>query len=119
MAKHTRASFDDPKVKAVRFACFKRDGFKCVICGSDKEIEHHHVLRVADRPDLEFVVSNTVTLCKLHHDQVTGKEKFFEDEFRKIIKENQAKSGQKSGYTKRKSSIRERKYIPRSPLWRF
>lgn len=112
----TRAAFDDPKVKATRFACFKRDEFKCVICGKNRGIEHHHIKPVAKYPDLEFVVSNTITLCSDHHSQVNGKEHLFEDEFTHIVRTNEAKAAERFGYKRKNKNAKEGKkykYIPR------
>lgn len=45
----------------------KRDGCRCAICGSEYEIEIHHIKPYSDYPDLRTEISNGITLCKKHH----------------------------------------------------
>lgn len=116
MAK--RASFDDPRVKATRHSCFVRDDFKCVICGNNRNLNHHHIHTVATHPQLEFVVSNTVTLCEVCHGTVTGREEHFVEDFKRIVKANEANThGKNLGKRPKKefNSI----YIPRNPNQRY
>lgn len=53
--------------KEWRMAVFKRDGFKCVICGSKLEIEADHIKEVCRYPELIYDVNNGRTLCHKHH----------------------------------------------------
>lgn len=53
---------------------FKRDGFKCIICGSRKFIQAHHLLRYADHAGKRLDPNNSCTLCKTCHKKVTGNE---------------------------------------------
>lgn len=60
--------YNDPKYKKWRLAVRKRDHFKCVLCGSRKRLQSHHIKRWIDFPALRYVISNGVTLCKHCHD---------------------------------------------------
>ncbi len=48
--------------EAFRTACFERDGYKCVMCGSKtKKLDAHHI---CDRKDGGgYVKENGITLC--------------------------------------------------------
>ena len=47
-----------------------RDGYRCRICGSEKELEAHHIIPVATDKSLMYCIDNGITLCKRHHDMV-------------------------------------------------
>lgn len=51
----------------IRAIVFKRDDRKCVICGSKKDINAHHLYSRNSHPDLIYVTENIVTLCKECH----------------------------------------------------
>jgi hypothetical protein len=80
-------NWDDPEYKAWRLAVYKRDKFTCRFsgCRSTRGINAHHIRRWADFPELRFVVSNGITLCKKHHGLVTGKEDDYMQMFLLII----------------------------------
>jgi hypothetical protein len=42
---------------------FRRDGWKCVRCGSQKDLELHHLIK-------KDVARNLITLCAKCHDEV-------------------------------------------------
>jgi len=44
----------------------RRDGFKCLICGSTRQLNTHHILP-RERKDIRHNPLNAVTLCILHH----------------------------------------------------
>lgn len=46
---------------------YKRDWYKCTICGSKKQINAHHLNSYHAFPDERFDVSNGITLCVEHH----------------------------------------------------
>ncbi|MDT0739728.1 zinc-ribbon domain-containing protein [Staphylococcus chromogenes] len=46
---------------------YKRDWYKCKICGSKKKINAHHLNSYHAFPDERFDVDNGVTLCTEHH----------------------------------------------------
>lgn len=100
-------NFDDPKWKSIRWACFKRDEFKCCLCNSKGvKINCHHILRVADHPELEFVLGNLITLCTKCHTLVTGRESLYEQQFREMI------------LFKKRQNIKFNKKVPRGQKWR-
>ena len=75
-SNNKKRNFDDPAYKAWRRAVYKRDGYKCQWpgCKCRGRIFAHHILTWAVYPSLRFSVNNGITLCKEHHDMVTGKE---------------------------------------------
>ena len=44
-----------------------RDGYSCVCCGYDDDLEVHHINGVYDNPEMATDVNNGVTLCKYCH----------------------------------------------------
>lgn len=60
---------NNPNDKQWKYAVYKRDNFKCRL--NDKncsgKIVAHHILAWRKYPELRFVVSNGITLCKFHH----------------------------------------------------
>ena len=61
----------------------ERDGFTCQICGK-AGIEVHHIKTTRELPELGYVISNLVTLCKVCHGKTYGKEKDWERYFDSI-----------------------------------
>ncbi|WP_376701754.1 HNH endonuclease [Cohnella xylanilytica] len=58
------------KTKAYRLwrkEVFERDGYVCRHCGSDKDIQAHHIKPFAKYKKLRFKVSNGLTLCDRCH----------------------------------------------------
>ena len=49
-----------------RVAVIRRDK-GCVICGSKKQRQAHHLFNGKHHPSLRFDASNGVVLCKFHH----------------------------------------------------
>lgn len=43
---------------------FARDGYRCRACGTTFDLVGHHIVAFHDRPDLELVESNVITLCQ-------------------------------------------------------
>ena len=68
--------YRDPRWPRVRLAAKRRDGWRCVDCGSRLRLEVHHVERVGLRPDLAFDLDNLKTLCRACHISVTKSEKW-------------------------------------------
>lgn len=48
----------------------RRDGNRCVICGSTDNLDAHHIIPKKDHPEFEFQVENGITLCREHHAMV-------------------------------------------------
>jgi 5-methylcytosine-specific restriction endonuclease McrA len=66
--------FSDPRYKTWRSKVYKRDNFRCLECGVSRNLEAHHIIPWAASEVLRFEVSNGITLCKKHHDQMWGNE---------------------------------------------
>jgi hypothetical protein len=52
--------------KIWRSLVLARDGNKCVICGSEKFLNAHHLIPRECKP-LRHYVPNGITICSLHH----------------------------------------------------
>lgn len=57
--------------KALRFIAKRRDGWKCVECGSVDHLEVDHIKPVRGWPELAFDLDNTQTLCRVCHSRKT------------------------------------------------
>jgi len=90
-------NYDDPAYKKWRKNVAHRDGFTCQWpkCGSTKQLRFHHIKRWAEYPNLRFELTNGITLCRMHHDKIWGKEEDFERLFYTILAQ------QTKGKTKR------------------
>ncbi len=51
----------------------ERDGQRCTKCGSHEHLHAHHVIPRQERPDLEFDLSNGLTLCRSCHSAVESR----------------------------------------------
>lgn len=69
-----RPFYSSKRWERARFLAKRRDGFKCVECGSRNKLEVHHIKPVRDRPDLAFDLVNLRTLCRDCHAIETNKE---------------------------------------------
>jgi len=51
---------------------YRRDGFKCVLCGCDKsgELQAHHIKPRAEYKNLILDISNGLTVCKKCHKEI-------------------------------------------------
>jgi predicted restriction endonuclease len=68
--------------EAFRQAVFRRDGYRCAMCGrSDVKLDAHHITDRKDMPNGGYVAENGITLCdcdqgchwKAEHHHATGK----------------------------------------------
>jgi predicted restriction endonuclease len=86
-----------PEYWAFRKEVLKRDQFTCQFpgCMEKKNLEVHHIKKYAASARLRTEKFNGITLCKKHHEMVTGKEEVFEGEFFKIICEKNIEEVQK------------------------
>lgn len=69
--------FAGTEYKEWRKAVLKRDNNKCRMCGSKKKLEVHHIRPYGTHPELRLAASNGITLCREHHQSLSGRE----DEF--------------------------------------
>lgn len=49
-------------------------------------VEAHHIWKKSKYPDKMLLIDNGITLCKEHHDHVTGREDEFIDFFTNILR---------------------------------
>lgn len=113
---------DDPRYKALRFGVFSRDNFACVLCLSKNGgIECHHIRRWVDWPQGRYLQGNCVTLCKSHHDEITGNEKEWEERLQKIVAMKRMSGTSKKGKSTYQSnqSLYKRKWKPENPYRRY
>lgn len=61
---------DWTEYKEWRKLVYFRDGWRCRICGSKKDINAHHIEYGKENPNQRFNTENGITLCKVHHIQV-------------------------------------------------
>ncbi len=50
-----------------RIQVFRRDGFRCTICHTNRRICAHHLESWGDNPGRRFDSNNGLTLCRRHH----------------------------------------------------
>ena len=48
-------------------ACLDRDNHMCVICGSEENLQVHHIIPFARYPETRFNLGNGITLCEECH----------------------------------------------------
>lgn len=64
-----RVTFEQPrspKWSDVR-AAYVRQNPRCVACGTNKNLNVHHIKPFHTNPELELDISNLITLCREHH----------------------------------------------------
>jgi len=66
--------------KLWRFGVFKRDAFRCVLCGGGK-IHAHHIQPWRSHQERRYDVDNGITLCEPCHMAIGRGEAAFEDRF--------------------------------------
>ena len=85
MSKYRPTREYTPEYKKWIYDVFKRDGFKCLLCGSRKFIQAHHLIRYADHAEARLDVSNGATLCEEHHKMVDRNEYTYLPRLKEII----------------------------------
>lgn len=65
------AVYRSKRWKSVRYLAKRRDGFKCVECGSPGPLEVHHEKPIRTNPELAFDLGNLKTLCRACHARIT------------------------------------------------
>ena len=65
--KERKMLMNRDEYKQLRITTFKRDGFKCVLCFSNKNIQMDHIKEWCNYPELRFDINNCRTLCLSCH----------------------------------------------------
>lgn len=70
-----------------RLAVYERDWFTCQMpwCGMKWDIASHHIKKYSKHPELRYVLSNWITLCKHCHRKTIWNEEKYEELFNSII----------------------------------
>ena len=92
--KHNRADYETQEYRDWVKAVKERDQNRCQFPGCTRHrfgMEIHHILRVHDHPELRYVVSNGICLCKACHAKVTGQESIYVLLFTTIVNQNTLK----------------------------
>ena len=55
------------KCSGTKYATKNRDGFKCVLCGSTKKLNSHHIIPIHENKELANDPNNIITLCTFCH----------------------------------------------------
>jgi predicted restriction endonuclease len=62
--------------KLFREACYKRDGFRCAVCGmksskdkAEEELDAHHITDRNEMPNGGYVKENGISLCSGCHEK--------------------------------------------------
>lgn len=66
---------NDPRYRRWRESVFERDGYKCKICGSNKNIQAHHIIpwsQTRNNKGLRYDIDNGITLCRKCHLKAHG-----------------------------------------------
>jgi len=65
-----------PEWREWRKSIYERDGYKCLDCGSNENLEPHHIIPVRDEQNrhLLFAITNGVSLCRECHMRTFKKE---------------------------------------------
>jgi hypothetical protein len=104
-----RDSRYSPEYWRFRKDVLKRDEFSCQFpgCGVKKGLEVHHIKKYANSARLRTEKFNGITLCKKHHELVTGKEEQFESEFFKIICQKNTEEIQRINELRKQGFLKE------------
>ena len=87
-----RAVYRDKRWPPLRLAAKRRDGWRCVECGSRHRLEVDHRRAVRDAPELAFDLGNLQTLCGTCHGRKTRLEMGFDplhperEKWRKLLR---------------------------------
>jgi len=82
-----QAYYKTPEHKKWRRSVYKRDGFVCKWpgCACNKDLEAHHIRKLASHPELRSAIDNGITLCEEHHRLTFDCEEKYESMFIEII----------------------------------
>lgn len=78
---------NDSSYKEWRKNVYHRDNYVCKMSNHDcnGKIEAHHILEWKEYPELRYIVSNGITLCKFHHPKIRYDVKLMVEIFKKLI----------------------------------
>lgn len=62
--RHDRNSF---RYREWRTKVFQRDGYRCVVCGTNHNLQAHHIEHWKENKVLRYEVENGITLCRKCH----------------------------------------------------
>lgn len=88
-----------PEGEAWRKSVYKRDNFKCQCCGSNHNLNAHHLYNFSDYVDIRYKLSNGITLCEDCHSAT------IKDSFHYIYKTRNNTPEQLREYILNKSNI--------------
>lgn len=115
-----RPDFNSPEYKAFRYAVLSRDNWTCALTGKKgSNLEVHHIVPWSVAPNLRYALSNGITLSKEMHDMVTGREKEYEEQFKRIVSEKMFGAKTIKGKVGRKPTGFKPKWRPRNPNLRY
>jgi 5-methylcytosine-specific restriction endonuclease McrA len=82
-----KRNYDDPAYRDFRREVLKRDGKKCMMpgCKSKRNLQVHHIQKWSSASSLRYETSNGITLCRICHKSIQGKELHYESLFRELI----------------------------------
>ena len=85
-----RRDYSDPEYKKWRQKIRARDNYTCQFpnCKSKHKLQVHHILKWQEYPGLRYHLQNGITLCKTHHQTVTGNEEHYIKLFGEIARKN-------------------------------
>ena len=74
------------ELKLWRQSVFSRDDFTCQECrAKGGNLEAHHILVWRDHPELRYIVTNGITLCRSCHFKTRWKEHLFVEKYNRIV----------------------------------
>lgn len=65
--KRKYSSRETHEYREWRLSVFQRDEYRCLLCGSSKNIHAHHIERYADNITGRTILSNGATVCRTCH----------------------------------------------------
>jgi hypothetical protein len=85
-----KRNYNDPIYKNWRKSVYSRDKWRCRWpgCNATKYLNAHHIKTWANFPGLRYELNNGITLCKRHHQMITGSESYYEAVLMKLAAEN-------------------------------
>ena len=78
--------YESEEYRNFRWRMFKRDGFKCRVCGSKGSLELHHIELKSLNPEKVMEARNVISLCPTHHLMVTKNENKYSEQLIEVLK---------------------------------